>query len=161
LWFEEAELKMELQWPAGLKRTKPREQIWKILAETDHPMEVQEIYRRMEPEEGSLAMSTVYRALAAFEEHGIVTKTTMMGGETAVYRLRRSDHEHYAICLRCHRQVPLKECPFEHMPVQTESDGFLVTGHRLELYGYCEQCRSQEMAEPVVDAEEHGWKNGK
>ena len=144
---------MELQWPAGLKRTKPREQIWKILAAADHPMEVQEIYRLMESEEGSLAMSTVYRALAAFEEHGLVTKTTMMGGETAVYRLRRADHEHYAICLRCHRQIPLKECPFEHVAMETEGEDFLVTSHRLELYGYCAQCRRS--------GEEAPWKNGR
>ena len=144
---------MEFQWPAGLKRTKPREQILELLAAADQPLEVQEIYRRMGAEGSGLAMSTVYRALAAFEEHGLVTKTTMMGGETAVYRLRRADHEHYAICLRCHRQIPLKECPVEHVAMETEGEDFLVTSHRLELYGYCAQCRRS--------GEEAPWKNGR
>ena len=131
-------------WPAGLKRTKPRELVWRILSEADQPLDAKEIFCRAQREDGGFAVSTVYRVLAAFEEQNLVTKTTMMGGETALYCLRRAEHEHFAICLQCHRQVPLKHCPFETIPVQTEADGFVVTNHRLELYGYCRECQEQK-----------------
>ena len=27
---------------------------------------------------------------------------------------------------------------------EAEADGFTVTGHRLELYGYCRECRREK-----------------
>lgn len=150
------------QWPADLKRTRPREVVWRILSESERPLDVKEIYRRTEGAREALAVSTVYRVLSAFESHGLVTKTTMMGEETALYRLRRAEHEHYAVCLRCHRQVPLQCCPFESIPLHAEPEGFDVTGHRLELYGYCRECRKQEQAAcpRSVDDERRGGTDG-
>ena len=126
------------QWPGGLKRTRPRELVYAVLSRAQGPLDVQEIYRRTGQD---LAMSTVYRALAAFEARGLVTKTTVMGEGTALYALRRADHAHYAYCLRCHRQIPLKGCPLAEKDLAAEAEGFQVTGHRLELYGYCARCR--------------------
>ena len=71
-----------LQWPQGLKRTKPREQVYDVLAAADRPLDVREIYSRLEGQ--GLALSTVYRVLTAFEEHQMVTKTTIMGEDTAL-----------------------------------------------------------------------------
>ena len=133
-----------VRWPAGLKRTKPRETVWQILQETEKPLDAKEIYLCVQRQDENLAISTVYRILSAFEEHGLVTKTAMMDGDTALYRLRRAEHEHYAVCIKCHKQVPLRCCPFEHMPLEAEADGFTVTGHRLELYGYCRECRREK-----------------
>lgn len=129
------------QWPADLKRTKPRELVWRILSEADQPLDVREIYSRLQQLDGTAAVSTVYRVLAAFEERNLVERTTMMGEEMALYSLRHASHAHYAICLKCHKQVPLKKCPFEDLVVQTEGDSFVVTNHRLELYGYCRECQ--------------------
>ena len=129
-----------IKWPAGLKRTRQRELVFRVLSEAEKPLDAKEIYRRMLPEDGTLAVSTVYRVLTALEEKGLVSKTTMMGEETALYSLRSSDHAHYAICLQCHRQFPLKHCPLEQLPIEDEADDFTITDHRLELYGYCKDC---------------------
>lgn len=131
------------QWPAGLKRTRPREVVFQILAAAEQPLDAAELYRRVSEVQDGLAVSTIYRVLSAFEEHGLVTRTTMMEGDSALYSLRRSDHAHYAICLQCHRQVPLKHCPLEHLPIQEEAEDFTITDHRLELYGYCRECREK------------------
>ena len=84
----------------------------------------------------------------AFEEKDIVTKTNWMGDGTLVYELNKGEHTHYAVCLNCHKRIPLHVCPFEHMHVRTskeetglEQEDFVVTGHKLELYGYCGKCR--------------------
>lgn len=141
------------QWPAGLKRTKPREVVFDVLCAAEQPLDVPELYRRVSEIQDGLAVSTIYRALSVFEEHGLVTKTTMMDGGSALYTLRRADHAHYAICLKCHRQIPLKHCPLEHLPIQEEADGFTITNHRLELYGYCSQCRKKAMIQhPAASA---------
>lgn len=134
---------METLWPQGLKHTRPRQLVYAVLAGADRPLDVREIYDQLAGD--GLALSTVYRVLTAFEEHELVTKTTIMGQETALYALHRHDHAHYAICLDCHRQVQLPHCPLQ--PVETDMDGFSITSHRLELYGYCRDCKKNRMQE--------------
>ena len=132
------------QWPTGLKRTRPREIVFQVLCTAEQPLDAAELYRRVSERQDGLAVSTIYRVLSAFEDHGLVTKTTMMEGESALYSLRRANHAHYAICLACHRQVQLKHCPLEHLPIEEEAGDFTVTDHRLELYGYCRECREKQ-----------------
>lgn len=91
--------------------------------------------------EAKYAVSTIYRILAAFEEKGLVTRTTWMGDGTVVYELNRGGHTHYAVCLECHKRVALPGCPFAHVHLEEEPGDFTVTGHKLELYGYCKECR--------------------
>ena len=133
---------MEMKnWPAGFRMTRPRLLVYRALEAADTALDARELYRRISG--GGMALSTVYRVLAAFEEQGLVTRTTIMGGETALYALCRGGHAHYAICLGCRRQIPLRHCPLENLPLDEEADGFLVTGHRLELYGYCRDCKKR------------------
>ena len=87
------------------------------------------------------AISTVYRILAAFEEKGLVEKSTWTEDGTAVYGLNRGGHTHYAVCLKCHSRIPLQGCPFSHIHLEEGMGDFTVTGHKLELYGYCRNCR--------------------
>lgn len=129
----------------GLKKTKQREEVFQILALAKEPLSAQEIYQRLLTHAGggsAYAISTVYRILAAFEEKNLVSKSTLPGAENAVYELNRG-HRHYALCLGCHKLIPLEHCPFEQrmLPDMCNSD-FTVTGHRLELYGYCKDCKA-------------------
>ena len=129
----------------GLKKTKQREEVFQILALAEEPMGAQEIYQHLLTHTGNksaYAISTVYRILAAFEEKNLVSKSTLPGGENAVYELNRG-HRHYALCLGCHKLIPLEHCPFEHrMLPDMSSSEFTVTGHKLELYGYCKDCKA-------------------
>ena len=103
----------------------------------------QEILKLNEVDASNFAISTVYRSLAVFEEKGLVEKSVLLGSDTAVYELADGHHKHYAVCLSCHKLVPLKHCPFEHVEhdhMESEDGEFVITGHKLELYGYCKEC---------------------
>lgn len=136
------------QYPQGLKWTKQRKCVYKVLWEAAEPLSAVQIYnlsvRKADGEE--YALSTIYRIMAAFEEKGLVEKTTWMGDGTVVYALNRGEHTHYAICLECHRRIPLQSCPCIHIHPEREVEDFVVTGHKLELYGYCSTCRNNEKA---------------
>lgn len=133
----------ELQYPQGIKWTRQRKDVYAVLWNAAEPLSAVQIYNRVDkPEtEGMYAVSTIYRILAAFEEKGLVTKTTWMGDGTVMYELNRGGHTHYAVCLECHKRVALPSCPFAHVHLEEESGDFTVTGHKLELYGYCKDCR--------------------
>lgn len=141
----------EIKYPQGIKWTKQRKCVYDVLQQAAEPLNAHQIYNitmknineqeRNESGEGSYAMSTIYRILAAFEKKQLVTRSNWMDSGTFVYELAREQHTHYAVCLSCHRHIPLQACPFEHMHIAEEGD-FKITGHKLELYGYCRDCQT-------------------
>lgn len=136
-----------MEYPQGLKWTKQRKSIYKILFEATEPLNAIQIYglaaRDANGEE--YAVSTIYRILAVFEEKGLAEKSVGMGDGAAVYTLNRGGHTHYAICLECHKRVPLQGCPFARMHPTPASEDFAIIGHKLELYGYCGECRRKQL----------------
>ena len=135
------------KWPEGMKWTKQRKDIFEVLKGAKKPVSAHDIYQEIlklnEIDASNYAISTVYRSLAVFEEKGMVEKSVLLGSDTAVYELTDGHHKHYAVCLSCHKLVPLKHCPFEHVEhdhMESEDGEFVVTGHKLELYGYCKEC---------------------
>jgi Fur family ferric uptake transcriptional regulator len=147
--------KQKLEYPAGLKWTKQRKRVYEILKEATEPLSASQIYARMEGwEQEQYAVSTIYRILAAFEDAALVEKTTWIGEGTVVYELRGPEHVHYAVCLECHRRIPLEHCPLHisgaHVHVSAEdqhnhpeTEDFTVVSHKIELYGYCKECQAK------------------
>ncbi len=135
--------KSALQYPKGIKWTKQRKDVYNILWQAAEPLSAVQIYHRLEQseEKAMYAVSTIYRILAAFEEKGLVSKTTWMGDGTVVYELNRGEHTHYAVCLECHKRIALPHCPFTQVHLEHETNDFTVTAHKLELYGYCKDCK--------------------
>jgi Fur family ferric uptake transcriptional regulator len=146
----------EINLPKGIKWTKQRKDVYRVLSESIEPVTALDIYQNIlvsHPDAG-YALSTIYRILTVFEENGIVSKSSYMEDSTIVYELERGEHTHYAVCLNCHKRIPLQACPFAHIHAhgnerQTEPEkdaleqGFIVTGHKLELYGYCINCKEK------------------
>lgn len=130
------------KYPGGIKWTRQRKTVYNVLEQAGEPLSAAQIYQRVcESEKDTVyAVSTIYRILSAFEEKTLISRTTWMDDGMAVYELNRGEHTHYAVCLECHRRIPLSCCPFAGFPLEEEADGFTVTGHKLELYGYCRQC---------------------
>jgi Fur family ferric uptake transcriptional regulator len=139
-----------LEYPKGVKWTKQRKCVYQVLSEAAEPLSAQQIYMQVEEmtQNAAYALSTIYRILAAFEEKDLVSSTTWMGDDTVVYELNRGGHTHYAVCLGCHKRIPLHSCPFTvgHFGHRHSEQGgeeladFTVIGHKIELYGYCSEC---------------------
>ena len=125
-----------------LKKTKQRERIYEILSGAQKPMSVADIYQQMLQRDGNCtyAVSTIYRVLQAFEEQKLVTKTSLPDSDMMLYEWNDGKHHHYAICMKCLKKIPLKECPFHGINWEREFD-FQVVGHKVEVYGYCGECR--------------------
>lgn len=132
-----------ITYPQGLKWTKQRKHVYEVLLAANEPLSAVQIYNRVERTGGdnTYALSTIYRILASFEEKNLVNKTNWMGDGTVVYELNRGGHTHYAVCLECHKRIPLQNCPFAHVHMEKETGDFTIMGHKLELYGYCKECK--------------------
>jgi Fur family ferric uptake transcriptional regulator len=130
-------------WPEGLKRTRPREQVMAVLMAAGRPMSAMDLCVEIEKNGNSAWLSTVYRVLESFEQAGVVSRIALPGGDQALYELRVAGHRHYALCTGCHRVIPMDNCPVEHFAPSISEEGFRVTGHSVEIYGQCKNCRER------------------
>ena len=120
---------------AGMKKTKQRLLVLSVLCRENEPQSAEMIFEKTK----GISLSTVYRTLERFYEEGLVEKTTFDVQDSYFYRLRTEHHDHYAVCLDCHKREPLEVCPVEHV----DAGDFTITGHKLEIYGYCKACRGK------------------
>ena len=82
----------------GIKLTHQRLEIFKeIMSAYDHPS-AEVIHRRLRKKLPTIAIDTVYRTLATFDELGIVKKLQVMG-EGALFDANLDRHHHF-VCTR-------------------------------------------------------------
>lgn len=111
-----------------------------LMESPDHPT-ADEIYRALSPQYPSLSVATVYNNLKVFIDAGLVRELTY-GDDSSRFDADLSDHYH-AICTKCGTMVD-----FEHPPIKDVeeaaalSTGFSVFGHRMEVYGLCQTCKT-------------------
>jgi len=127
----------------GAKVTTQRILIFKELARRtkNHPS-AEEIYESLKNKVYGLSLSTVYRALAAFEELGLVRRIPTPDGK-AHYELANEPHGHF-ICQICGEIYDF------HAPFETEGLKEFLKGEGYEVkectpvcYGVCPSCRSK------------------
>ena len=118
----------------GLKCTKQRLQVLDILENAPSPLSAENIYEKV----SEMSLSTVYRTLEKLCEKNIISKHTIQDSDKLYYEIIRNSHRHYAICLGCQSMKYVDVCPVHTANI----DNFTVTGHKLEIYGYCDKCRN-------------------
>jgi Fur family transcriptional regulator, ferric uptake regulator len=125
----------------GCKNTKSRKAVLFVLEEANSPVSAEEIFFRIMEKGNSANLSTVYRTLELLEKKCLVDKITMGDGK-ARFELTGDGHKHHLICTNCHKMVLINECPFKTLEKDVEvKTQFDITGHKLELYGVCPECK--------------------
>ena len=58
---------------------------------------------------------------------------------------KKEKHTHYVVCKNCRKKVDLPECPLRELEKNiSNSTGFKITSHNLELEGYCNKCKNDQ-----------------
>lgn len=122
----------EILTESGLKCTKQREAVLSVLISEEKPITAEQIQAK-----SNINLATVYRILDQLCEHNVIIKSKMLDNNTASYELDRHEHKHYAVCIDCKEVTPIEDCHY-HPHI---ADGFEVTGHKIEVYGYCKKCK--------------------
>lgn len=135
-----------MSFPDSLRKTKSRLKVWEILSSSTTPLTARQIAQKADGgnEEKAVWLSSVYRALEAFEKTQAVNRTLLKDSPEALYSLSETGHHHYAICMNCKSRTELEGCPFgEHEHLHTVDEDFMVVGHVVEVFGYCKDCRKK------------------
>ena len=112
----------------GIKLTRPRQAIYKVLTQNQKPLSAQEIHRKLN---GRFDLASVYRNLNLLAGRGLIYSEVL--GQESCFYLADLPH-HHIICRSCGR---LECLPCRH---QIKVKHFRVIKHRLTLSGLCDQC---------------------
>jgi len=122
----------------GFKYTGKREEMIRIFDKQKRYLSAKEMLEFMQLDYPTLSFDTIYRNLNLFEELGILEVTHLQGER--IYRLAcdKGHHHHHLICTECGKTHLLDICPMD--AILGEPRGFKITGHKFEIYGYCDEC---------------------
>lgn len=125
---------------AGLKVTPHRMSILRVLQESQNPLTVLEIEKKLRR---SVNATTVYRALLDLVESNIVRKVNFEHNH-AHYELVDEDyHHHHLVCRLCGRVEDVQTCSLQaHVAslLQKSKQFASITDHALEYFGTCKAC---------------------
>lgn len=134
----------------GLKNTKRRAAILEILEQGSQPVTAEEIFMELNRLAVSTSLSTVYRELESLGSNGLVVKVKINENNKSLYEYNRMIHKHYLICLGCKKMITLDICPLKSFEEKVEEQThFKITDHKLNLYGYCPECRAKGLPKKV------------
>jgi Fur family ferric uptake transcriptional regulator len=98
-----------------------------------------------------ISLGTVYRNLEMLSRQGVILKLDL-GGDQRRFDGRTDPHYHVR-CLRCDAICDLVLAPLESL--EHEASGaseWELLGHRIELVGFCPDCKEKERKGPAREA---------
>jgi len=120
---------------AGVRITRPRRTILRILSEGgDHP-DALEIFRRASAVDPSISLSTVYRTMRLLEEKGAIHRHAFANGPSRFEQADSQHHDHL-IDMDTGAVIEFRSDRIEALQDEIARElGYEIVFHRLELYG--------------------------
>lgn len=122
----------------GFRLTKPRQQIFDILKNSEIPLTVGDIAKNYK----NINRTSIYRTLIIFDRLKIIN--TIYIGWKNYYELAEPfiPHHHHLYCINCQNVEPIQPKELEKLVDYIgKKYNFIVTKHHFELEGICEKCR--------------------
>ena len=124
---------------SGLKPTAQRVAILRALQGCEHPR-VEEVYHAVRADSTTISFATVYKALRAFGDAGLIRAITT--GENIIrYDCNPKPHYH-CTCRLCGRVWDIFENADGIAQMLGQADGFFVDAADVVFSGHCDGCAS-------------------
>jgi Fur family ferric uptake transcriptional regulator len=127
----------------GLKSTRQRDLIADaFLAQAGH-LNVDELLARVRTLDERISPATVYRTMKLLTECGLAEPRHFEDGQTRYESAVGRHHHDHLICRRCHTIIEFEDDRIEVLQkAVARQHGFLITSHKLEMYGLCASCQA-------------------
>lgn len=126
----------------GLKITNARLAIFGVFEqEQDKHLSAYNIQDSLKQANIEISLATIYRVLGQFEEAGLLQRHEF-DDEKALYELHDGEHHDHMVCNKCSRVIDFVDGDIDKRKGKVlDEHNFLMSGHRLVLYGTCSDCR--------------------
>jgi len=128
----------------GLRLTDQRRQIALVFFDSDGHHSAEDIYHRAQQQLSGIGTATVYRTMKLLNEAGLAMGLNLGDGFARYEPPSERGHHDHLICRRCGKIVEFANDQIEELQAKVaKRHGFVVTDHRLDLYGLCGGCRAE------------------
>ena len=126
-----------------LKQTRQRRLIVRQFLEMKSHVDAEDLYASVRKDGHSIGLATIYRTLNLLKDAGLAEQNSFADGRAVFEILKPGDHHDHLVCLGCGQVIEFENQQIESIQKQIAKDNnFTLTSHRLDLFGYCETCRS-------------------
>ncbi len=129
----------------GLRSTRPRRAVWRVLHAADAHLTAEEISVAVRDAGDDVDLASVYRALALFSELDLARETRLGGEEASRWERAHPDEHFHLVCAACgdvdHHVGSLVAEIRSHLD---EGHGFEVADVELVVTGRCAGCRGAD-----------------
>lgn len=130
----------------GLKRSEQREAILEAFLRSERHLSVDDLLRLARKRRPEVGRTTVYRTLKLLQAAGLATELVLQGETRFEREYKRQHHDHF-ICKECGEILEFSSEEIERIQEQVAADiGFLIDGHRHQIFGYCRDCVAHRRA---------------
>lgn len=129
----------------GLKSTKQRDVILKAFVEAGRHLSVDDLHARVKKSNPHIGYATVYRTMKLLAQAGIAEERRFEDGFTRYEYRGTGGHHDHLICTDCGRIIEFENERIEQLQQDVaRKNRFIVTSHKLELYGLCSDCQGKK-----------------
>jgi len=122
-----------------IKLTSHRKTILEFINASNAHWDAEELARALADAGSAVGIATVYRALAALSEAGLINRIEF-GGRKRYERADKRHHDHL-LCTHCGSIEEFVEPQIESLQQKVASSrSFAMSGHQLMIFGRCKQC---------------------
>jgi len=119
----------------GIKLTHQRRVIAKVLSKSDDHPDANLVFKRYSKIDSNISMATVYRTMKLFEDTNIVVVRDFGDGRSR-YEIFSNEHHDHLIDTDSGEVIEFVNDEIEELQHKVAKKlGYVLTGHRLELYG--------------------------
>ena len=131
----------------GVRMTSQRRVLIGIIQDSPRHLDAARLLEIARKHDAGIDRATVYRTLALLKGHGLIDELDLMHieGEKHFYEAKTNrDHCHMA-CFKCGAIMEYASASFEKLKAEMAAQsGFQIRVTRLEVGGFCKQCRKVE-----------------
>lgn len=127
---------------SGQKLTKQRETICEVFFAQEGHRRAEEILSEARSVDPQVSLATVYRTLKLLLDYGFANAHNFQDDRTLFEPSFGVDHHDHLICTQCSVILEFVDQEIEDLQNKVaEANGFIVTNHKMELYGLCSKCQ--------------------
>ena len=127
----------------GHRLTRPRQAVLRVIEASPDGFNARQIHAALQRRGVRIGLTSVYRTLNLLVRLGLIQEVHREDGE---HRYLACDvtHHHHAVCTGCGRILDFEACGLEALTRRVaRSTRMAIMGHRLEMFGRCQDCRSR------------------
>ena len=142
----------------GLRLTSQRRLIFSILESAETHLNAKQILEQARRVDPGIDQVTIYRNLAVLKQLGVVDELDLLHlrGDEHYYEARQLRAHSHVACLACGKVFEYYTPAMKRMNEELKREcGFAVSFSRIEIGGYCADCRKEKAAvEQIAPARE-------